>query len=366
LLFQPLRSWLQGRVDRLMYGQRRDPYRVLTELGRRLDSTLEPDAVLPAIVETVLGALRLPYVAIELQSGPGVQVIEQAGRPPQDRSTLPAIPLLYQGILIGRLVAAPRSGESELSPDDRRLLQDLALQAGVAVHAVQVTADLRQARRRLIDAREEERGRLRRDLHDGLGARLAGQTLALDAVRSHIERDPEQAIRLVDALRSQAQEALAEIRELIDGLRPAALDDLGLEAALVELAGRLTAGQALHIEVEACLAGIELPPAIESAAYRIAQEALNNVARHSGAAHCRVEICVPFGEPACLRLEVFDDGHGLPADYRPGIGLRSMADRAAAAGGRLQIQAAPGGGVQVLAELPLKPHKELHPAERQP
>jgi signal transduction histidine kinase len=184
--FQPLRARLQRAVNRLLYGDRDEPYVVLSRLGQRLEATLAPDAVLPTIVQTVREALKLPYVAISVwQEGSEVKTVA-AGMQVGAASRLP---LVYQQERIGELILAPRAADAAFTPADRLLLDDLARQAGVAVHAVRLTTELQRARERLVAAREEERRRLRRDLHDGLGPQLASQTLTIDAARKLLHQD---------------------------------------------------------------------------------------------------------------------------------------------------------------------------------
>ena len=368
VIFQPLREFLQTQVDRLMYGERRDPYRVVAGLGQRLEGTVEPEAVLPVIVETVAAALKLPFVAIRLQQGETFTTPAAYGTPPARQEGLVSLPLIYQGAEVGRLLAAPRSGEAALSPTDQRLLGDLARQAGAAVHAAQISAALRQARERLVLAREEERRRLRRDLHDGLGPRLAGQALPLDVIARLVKTNPAQAEALLSALSEQTQQAVAEIRDLINGLRPPALDDLGLSYAVQELAQQLTpGGEAPQISVQSAPDLPDLPAAVEVAAYRISQEALTNVLRHARASQCTVRLSVqalsanggPAGSPVgslpaeWLVLEVTDNGIGITQPRPEGIGLQTMHERAAEVGGRLLIESSAGSGTRLRAELPV-------------
>ncbi len=218
LLFQPLRGRLQRVVNRLMYGERDEPYTVVSRLGRRLEATLAPDAVLPTVVETIAQALKLPYVALLLKERGGYRTAAACGSPTGEPA---ALPLVYQGEEIGRLVVAPRSPGEGLSDADRRLLGDLARQAEVAVHAVRLTADLQRSRERLVTTREEERRRLRRDLHDGIGPTLTGLALQLNAARKLVAgdrmRDAEQTLA---RLERRTQETIAEMRRLIYGLRP--------------------------------------------------------------------------------------------------------------------------------------------------
>jgi signal transduction histidine kinase len=341
VLFAPLRDRLQRGVDRLLYGQRAEPYAALSRLGSRLESTLAADAVLPAIVTTVREALRLPYAAITLDG----QVAAASGTP-VERSV--DLPLLYQNRPMGSLELGLRTGEDGFSPADRRLLADLARHAGVAVSAVRLTADLQRSRERLVTTREEERRRLRRDLHDGLGAQLAGLTVQTGVLRGLIRRDPEAAEALTAELGTELRTAIADIRRLVHGLRPPALDELGLVGALQRLAESIGTGE-LRVTVDVPDALPAFPAAVEVAAYRVVQEALTNVVRHAEARSACVRLAV---DPEALTVEVTDDGRGLPADLVAGVGLSSMRERAAEMGGSFRVEAAAGGGTRVLAVLP--------------
>jgi signal transduction histidine kinase len=229
----------------------------------------------------------------------------------------------------------------------------------VATQAVRLNADLQHARERLVSAREEERRRLRRDLHDGLGPQLAGVTFRLHAARQVLRRDPAGAEAALDELMLRTQEAVDDVRRLVYALRPPALDDLGLVGALQELASTvLPAG--LKVVVQAPESLPPLPAAVEVAAYRIAQAALVNVARHAQAQACSVRLWLDGG---ALRLEVIDDGRGLPASTRAGVGLVSMRERAAELGGACTIEAVAEGGARVVACLPIgDPTRQGSPA----
>jgi signal transduction histidine kinase len=340
----PLRARLQKRVDRFVYGDRSDPYHALTRLTERLQSTLAPAQVVEAIVESVAEALRLPYVAIEFDTD-----VAAAHGVPLDRPTT-RIPLTYQGETIAQLAIQMPPGR-EAAPADRRLLDELARPAGVAVHAVRLTADLQRSRERLVTAREEERRRLRRDLHDGLGPMLAASVLQIDVARRCVVEDPERAQALLDDLRGQTQASIGDVRRLVDELRPPALDELGLVQALREQATRLGSDRERWWSVDAPVRMPPLPAAVEVAAYRIATEAMTNVARHAEAQHCLVRLSLN----GSLLLEVEDDGAGLPAAYRLGVGLRSMRERAAELGGTCSVAARAGGGTVVRAQLPVGP-----------
>ena len=352
VLFQPLRGLLQRAVNRLVYGQRDEPYRVVSRLGQRLEAALASEAVLPTIVETVAQALKLPYAAITLQQDGTMVLAATFG---QAADEMLRLPLSYQSELIGELVLAPRGPGESFTPTDRALLSDLARQAGVAAHAVRLTTDLQrltselqQSRTELVTTREEERRRLRRDLHDGLGPALGSLTLQLDTARNLFKSDPPAADALLVDLKTQVQTAITDIRRLVYELRPPTLDELGLVSALREQVTRYRQ-PGLSITLNAPEDVPPLPAAVEVALYRIAQEALTNVVRHAHAQHCVLTLEV--GNDACL--EVRDDGQGLPQDYRAGVGLTSMRERATELRGTCAIAPGTAGGMCVLIRLPL-------------
>jgi signal transduction histidine kinase len=344
VLFQPLRERVQRGVNRLLYGERDEPYAVISRLGRRLEESLAPDAVLPAIAGTVREALRLPYSAIALQQGDSQVIVAALGEPVPDPVRLP---LVYRHEPVGELLLAPRAPGEAFSPADRRLLDDLARQAGVAVHAVQLTHELQQARERLVATREEERRRLRRDLHDGLGSQLAALNLQAGALRGLIERDPAAAQDEVVELRAQLRAAIASIRTLVHGLRPPAIDELGLLVALRERARQYSA-EGLVVETDLPDTLPALPAAVEVAVYRIVEEALANVARHADARWCVVRLAA--GDVVVLSIE--DDGRGIDPFARAGVGLLSMRERAEEVGGSCAIGPRAGSGTRISVQLP--------------
>jgi signal transduction histidine kinase len=347
-LVQPLRARLQRSVNRLMYGERDDPYAVLSRLSQQLKTTLTPITVFPTIVEMVSQTLKLPYVALALTQGSALQIAAAYGRPTGD---LLQLPLVYQSETIGQLLVAPRAPGESFTPGEWRLLEDIALHAGVAAHAVRLTTDLQLSRERLVTAREEERRRLRRDLHDGLGPQLASLTLTIAAARELLRQDVDAADRLLQELAIHTQAAIADIRRVVYDLRPPVLDDLGLVLALREQAAHYSQA-GLQIMITAPDNLPPLPAAVEVAAYRIVQEALTNVVRHAQARTCTV--CLSLG--AALAVEIRDDGGGLPPSGRAGVGLTSMRERTAELGGTCQIESEPGRGMCIRARLPL--HQE--------
>jgi signal transduction histidine kinase len=346
VLFQPLRGWLQRNVNRLMYGRRDEPVAVLSQLAKRLEFTYLPDEILPGLVDAVAQALKLPYAAVSLQIA-GQFVIQaecgQAAGPCID------FPLIYQGQLIGRLYVSPRRPGETFNAADQMLLTSIARQAGAVAHAVKLTAALQQSRQQLVTAREEERRRLRRDLHDGLGPQMASQTLTIDAITKLLDYDPARARDLLSHLKTQSQAALQDIRRLVDGLRPPALDELGLVEAIREGA-RQYGSPAGCVEIVTDPTPLPaLPAAVEVAVYRIIQEAVTNVIRHTAANLCTVQIMV---QNQGLAISIVDDGAGFPAGFHYGVGLNSMRERTEELGGTIQFANRPEGGAQVQVWLP--------------
>jgi signal transduction histidine kinase len=341
ICFQPLRERVQRVVNRLMYGERDDPYVAIAGLSRTLASSLQVDDVLPAAVETLGRTLALEYVGVS--ADPGGEELAAYGTSSRDARVYP---LVHQGVAVGELRVAPRPGE-RLRPRDDRLVADLAPQVAGAVHAVALAHELESARARLVRLREEERRRIRRDLHDGLGPALAGLTFTIDAARNLAGSDLERADELLVSAAEQAQSLIVDVRRLIYGLRPPTLDELGLVASLRSLTSRDGAGTA-RIDVDAPESLPPLDAAVEVATYRIVQEAVTNVARHAHARRCTVRLAL---EPAALVLDVADDGRGF-SDRRAGVGLQTMRERALELGGTCEISSTPGLGTTVSVRLP--------------
>lgn len=266
------------------------------------------------------------------------------------------MPLQYGPDPLGQLLLGPRSPGEPFTPADLRLLEDVARQVSTAAHAVMLAADLQRSRERLVTAREEERRRLRRDLHDGPGPTLAGLALKASSISELVPADPACASRLADEVYAQIRATIADIRRLVYGLRPPTLDDLGLVGAIRE-AGRPASQDALELTVAADGDLTGLPAAVEVAAYRT----LTNVHRHAGARRCTVRL----RRTDTLELEIADDGTGIPTDHPSGIGLLAMRERAAELGGTFHIDSTPGHGTHLTARLPLTPQGNTNgPAAR--
>jgi signal transduction histidine kinase len=294
----------------------------------------------------------LPYVGLQEQTETGFTTVHAHGKPTTDPITLP---LTYQGETVGRLVVARRSPGEALSEMDDRLLRNIAQQAGIAVYDAKLTADLQRSRQQLVTNREEERRRLRRDLHDGLGPSLASLLLEARVLRRMISQDPAAAEQLAEEMQRDIRATIEDIRRVVHELRPPALDDLGLVSALTVMAAKLdqletVAGSGLAVTIDAADNLPPLPAAVEVAAYRIIQEALTNVVHHAHARRATVQLWIDED----LHIEVRDDGRGFTGGREGGVGLHSMRERAAELGGTWSIARQPGGGTLVRATLPIR------------
>jgi signal transduction histidine kinase len=346
--FAPARDRLQRWVDRRLYGDRHDPVRAVARLGQRLrdaPASAPGGDVLAGVLQGLCETLRLPWASLQINNG--AEVVSFGRRSAASES----ITLEHEGRRVGTLVVGLRTGDPSLGAADRQVLGVLAAPVAVAVHAVLLSQELQRSRERLVAAREEERRRLRRDLHDGLGPILTAVTLKADAARSALDTAPNQADELLAELRGDAKQAIGDLRRVVEDLRPASLDELGLLGALGQQVDRFARkGLAVTLHVPPTLP--VLPAAVEVAAYRIVTEALTNVVRHAHAQHVSIKVAIDRS----LCLEVHDDGAASTTNgsgWRPGVGLRSMADRAAEVGGTLQAGPTPTGG-RVQASLPLE------------
>jgi signal transduction histidine kinase len=346
LVYVPLRAPLWRLVRRWLLGEREDPYRVVSGLAERLERSEGADEQLMAIAAAVAEAFRSPYVGVEVDAAGGGQLVAEHGRRP---ASVRALPITYRDEEVGRLLL-PRDGvRAQLITRDERLLADVVRQAAAAARASSLAAQLQASREQLVAAREEERRRLRRDLHDGMGPSLGAVVLRIDTARNLVGTDPAEADRLLRSARTDVAAALADVRRLVHDLRPPALDDLGLVGAIRQQAERLLAPR-VPAEVTAGPGTDHLPAAVEVAAYRIASEALANVAKHAAARSCRVELARDAG--GALVVTVADDGRGIAPGAPAGVGLVSLRERAAELGGRCTVECPPAGGTVVRAVLP--------------
>lgn len=324
VLLDPARTWLQQRVERLLFGRRDDPYAVLTALGRRLATVATPEEMLRASAQAIVETLRVPRAQVSVAVDGRLVVVGDSGH--ADTDPVP-FPLVRDGAPVGELTVWTRRRGDALGRAERGLLVEVARQAAEAAEAYRLTLDLRAARERLVLAREEERLRLRRDFHDGVGPVIAGVRMQLHATRPRLGGREG---TVVDEVLADLGDLGRSVREIVDGLRPAVLD-LGLEAAVRRAGEALLAGREVEVVVRGSLDGLH--PAVEVAAYRIVTEALTNAARHSGAR--RVEVVLERADH--LRLTVRDDGSWADPGGRAGVGTASMRARAEELGGGVTV-----------------------------
>jgi two-component system NarL family sensor kinase len=315
----PLRVRLRGVVDQLLFGDRPDPLRAATRVADSVSD--DPTLALNAVRE----ALVLPYAVLRSQG----MTLATTGTPVAHTQRLP---LRLGKDAVGELVVGLRAGDLRLGAADEQVLH-------VVAPLLAQTVRLRASREAAIAGIEDERRRLRRDLHDGLGPTLTGVAYAADAARNLIVTDPAAADQQLASIRSSTEHAIKEIRRLVDGLRPPALDELGLVAALRQ--------HASHLPLPVSVTASDLPSlgaAVEVAAYRIGLEALTNVVRHATARSATLTLTAT---PTALTIEVVDDGQSTRT-WVPGAGITWMRERAALVGGTLVA-----GNGRVLATIPL-------------
>lgn len=360
---QRARAGVQKVLDRWVFGDRDEPYRALAGLSRQLGAGVG-DGPLDVVAEAVRASLRLPAVAIEWRDADGEPVVVARAIGSRAAGGEWREPVVYDGREIATLVVTLPQGETALRAAEQQLMRDLAGAAGAVVQSALYAGEIARSRDHLVRAREEERRRLRHDLHDGLGPTLASVAMGLDAAATRLADDADLSGLLRD-LDHALQDAIADIRLLVQGLRPPALDDLGLVPALQEQALDLstrahrTDGESLRIEVVGDATLPAIGAAVEVAAFRIAVEGMTNVLRHAAASRCVVRLTTePNGAAsratAYLRVRVEDDGCGIDPDGRAGVGFESMRNRAEELGGELSVEPRPGGGTILAALLPLQ------------
>ena len=339
--FAPLRDSLQRGVNRLTYGRWSAPAEVLGETGRRLSDAADGPALLDALTDALVGGLGLRRAEVRDRAG---RLLASSGASEEATEQLP---LIAYGEPVGVLCWSGRT----LRRSEQSLMSDLAHQIGGVVHGAALLEDLRRTQEQLVVAQEQERRRLRNDLHDGLGPSLAGIGFQVDTVQTLLSLGRPVDDRLV-TLRRGISDTVAEVRRIVEGLRPPAIDDLGLFGAMAEIGRELAVPSGLRLELDLPRQHPPLPAAAEVAAYRVIQEAITNVVKHAAATRCGVSAAVSDRR---LVLEVRDDGRGgaaLNGGANGGIGLRSMRERAHEIGGTLELVST-DHGTRVTLSLPL-------------
>ncbi|MBW5445567.1 sensor histidine kinase [Cohnella sp. CFH 77786] len=365
--FAPIKERLQKLVNRLLYGRKREPFAVLAELSRGWEQPMPAEGVLSAMTGTIRQTLKVPYTAISFTVNGAESIAAESG---ERSGKLAAFPIIHRGERLGDLLVGSRESDESFSKDDRELLEVLIRQAGPLLQGVKLTVglkllaeDAQSSREKLVLAREEERRRLRRNLHDDLAPRLAALALNVAAAERYLGKDPDRAAGLLSELRRTIRSSVEEIRNLVHGLRPPALDELGLVGAVRERIHELTqpvkrlsesmTDPGLQVLLETNGELPSLPAAVEVAAYRIVTEALVNVIRHAGASRCWIRIRL---DREWLHVVIEDDGSGMEKERAPaangGIGTLSMREQTAELGGRCTFGRSVHGGLRVHAALP--------------
>jgi signal transduction histidine kinase len=342
---EPARSRIRHLVDRLVYGQRDDPLAVIRQLvNQQVATATDVDGLLPSLAKIISEALRLDHVAIDLLIADSWSRAAEVGESVEDDD---ALQLAIGDQTIGRVVVG--CNRSSLRRRDLEVLADVVPHVTLAVGLVRLTTDLRRSRLAVVTTREEERRRLRRDLHDGLGPSLTGIAMALRTVVRRMQRAGADAanVSLLDRLATEVDTSVGDVKRIVRDLRPTALDDQGLASAITEFARSLDG--VIRVVFDLPVAEPKLPAALEIATYRIATEALTNVVRHASATVCH--ICLAVTEN--VELDVSDDGVGIKSSSPSGVGLAAMRERATELGGTLAVTAVMPHGTRVHASLPL-------------
>ena len=340
LLAAAARDQVQHAIDRFLFGGRNDPYAVLSQMHEGLGLATGPIDALGQLADGVRKALKLPYIAIRPDDG-RLEAIE-SGVAVEVALTLD---VSDNGARNGALVIGHRHPSERFKRGERALFDDLALRAGALLSAAALSHDLERSREAVVVAREEERRRLRADLHDGLGPQLAAMAMQLESLTGRLPGQDMELVGRADRLRDQMRSAVAEIRHVVDDLRPPALDELGLAGALHELVSAYPSLVRMTVMGD----DSELRAATEVAAYRIVAEAVTNAVRHANAT--RVTVTMRF-DREWLTIEVVDDGDGFAPGSTPGTGLTSMSERAGEVGGRFTVTGNHPSGTVLRARLP--------------
>jgi signal transduction histidine kinase len=365
LLFQPLRRRAQGFANRLVYGERASPYQALSDFAERMGGTYGVDDVLQrmaSIVAEGTGATRVEVwlrVGEELRPGatwpadaePSAATAVAGSELPGFKDMTLAVAVRHGEDLLGAIaLEKPRS--EPLSPTEEKLVHDLAAQAGLVLRNARLTAELlanveelRASRRRLVEAQDEERRKIERNLHDGAQQQLVAVNVQLGLLQRQAE-DPEKVRQAATRLQSAVTDALDDLRDLARGIYPPLLADKGLPEALAAQGRKAV----VPTSVEPDSVG-RYPQEIEAAVYFCALEALQNIGKYAHASSAVVRLSQADG---ALRFEISDDGEGFDAESTSyGTGLQGMADRLAAIGGELSVRSAPGAGTTIRGAIPV-------------
>lgn len=322
---------------------RADPMRTVAEVGSRVASSEEGE-LLGAVLTSVQRSVRAPGARVLDETG---AVAASVGDPATPAFTTN---LAVGGVHVGVLEVATRWPGGRYTAKDERMLRVLAAQIAAVVRSQRLTEQIEMQRDAVINARLQERGRLRRELHDGLGPALTGIGLGLAGLTDAVTVDDKlRALEIAGVLRGEVGVTVSEVRRVLDDLRPVTFDESGFAEAIQRTVVAVATAVPVDIRVG------ELPVlslAVEQAAYRITGEAVTNAVRHAQALHLDVDVRATDG---MLIVQVRDDGVGFDrATVRPGIGLASMQERAREIGGELTVSSVQACGTNVILELPIE------------
>jgi signal transduction histidine kinase len=357
LAFQPVRVRARRFADRLVYGRRANPYEVLTEFSSRVGSAYATEDVVPRMAQ-ILGegagaASARVWLCVGRQLRQGASWPPD-GRPPKPvailEDSMPTIegeyvvPVRDRGDLLGALSVAMPANDP-MTPAKERLVADLASQAGLVLRNVGLVEELRESRRRLVAAQDDERRKLERNIHDGAQQQLVALAVKARLARQLVQRDPARTGEMLQQIEVETTVALDDLRDLARGIYPPLLADKGLGAALEAQARKAP----LPVVVAADGVG-RFPQELEAAVYFSCLEALQNITKYARATRATIEL---QADGATFRFAVTDDGCGFDPTTTFGSGLQGVGDRLAAIGGSFEVSSAPGSGTTVAGIVPL-------------
>jgi signal transduction histidine kinase len=358
IAFQPLRTRARRVADHVVYGKRATPYEVLSDFSERAAGTYSTDDVLPRMVQILATGTGAAEARVWLRLG---SELRPAASWPTDGTQIPvriggdelpefpggehAFEVRHGSELLGAITVAMPPSEP-LTPDQEKLLRDVASQTALVLRNVRLIEELRESRRRIVAAQDSERRKLERNIHDGAQQQLVGLAVKLRLLDTAIAKDPSRAREMTAQLQAEAGDALENLRDLARGIYPPLLADQGLVAALESQARKAQ----LPVIVEADGAG-RYGQDVEAAVYFCCLEALQNVAKYAAANHASIRLRYADAE---LEFQVIDDGRGFdPGATSFGTGLQGMSDRLDAVGGTINVRSSPGGGTIITGRVPV-------------
>ncbi|HET9223402.1 MAG TPA: histidine kinase [Roseiflexaceae bacterium] len=365
-LFQPARRRLERLADRWVFGERLSGYELLTRFGATLEGAFDLGELLPQVAAAVRQGLGVSWVRVSLRQGPGIEdalePVAAEGIGLHDPATPAATaPLVHAGEQIGAIECGPKL-EGQHDAKDHELLATLGRQTALAIHNARLTAELaerleqieRQAhelaasRTRIVQASEEERRRIERNIHDGVQQSLVALLAKIRLARNHLARDPRLAECTLSEVQADTRQIVEDLRQLAHGIHPPILSDRGLLEAIEARVARLPIAVTIHPDGVA--RATRYAAEVEGAAYFFVCEGLANVLKHAAAQHTTIRLSAT---PCLLSVAVIDDGRGFdPSAIQP-TGLRGLLDRIEALGGSVRIDSHPAAGTTLLARLPV-------------